>query len=96
MLKQITPALVLDKHMIPCRDENEKRLLYAYLSKKRELAEHLSQIIYVLYQILEGKGDDIGTASGCHAVVVVVDGDIADAHRRENLFQIVSGVDIVP
>ena len=44
----ITPALVLDKHMIPCRDENEKRLLYAYLSKKRELAEHLSQIIYVL------------------------------------------------
>ncbi|EOS81890.1 hypothetical protein C817_00284 [Dorea sp. 5-2] len=48
MLKQITPALVLDKHMIPCRDENEKRLLYAYLSKKRELAEHLSQIIYVL------------------------------------------------
>ena len=44
----ITPALVLDKHMIPCRDGNEKRLLYAYLSKKRELAEHLSQIIYVL------------------------------------------------
>lgn len=53
MLKQITPALVLDKHMIPCRDENEKRLLYAYLSKKRELAEHLSQIIYVLEQIFE-------------------------------------------
>lgn len=53
MLKQITPALVLDKHMIPCRDENEKRLLYAYLSKKRELAEHLSQIIYVLEQITE-------------------------------------------
>lgn len=47
----ITPALVLDKHMIPCRDENEKRLLYAYLSKKRELAEHLSQIIYVLKQV---------------------------------------------
>ncbi len=51
MLKQITPALVLDKHMIPCRDENEKRLLYAYLSKKRELAEHLSQIIYVLHNV---------------------------------------------
>ena len=34
----------------------------------------------VIYQVLEGKGDDIGAASGRHAVVVVVDGDIADAH----------------
>ena len=50
----------------------------------------------VIYQVLEGKGDDIGTASGRHAVVVVIDGDIADAHRRENLLQVVPGVDIVP
>ena len=62
------------------------RLLDAYLSKKSEITKLPSRITHVLYQILEGKGDDIGTASGCHAVVVVVDGDIADAHRRENLF----------
>ena len=50
----------------------------------------------VIYQVFERKGDDIGTASGRHAVVVVVDGDIADAHRREYLLQVVPGVDIVP
>lgn len=66
MLKQITPALVLDKHMIPCRDENEKRLLYAYLSKKRELAEHLSQIIYVLENAAEC--DKVIIFSRIHAV----------------------------
>lgn len=55
----ITPALVLDKHMIPCRDENEKRLLYAYLSKKRELAEHLSQIIYVLHHVCYRNDDAV-------------------------------------
>ena len=50
----------------------------------------------VIYQVLEGEGDDIGAATGRHAVVVVVDGDIADAHRREYLLQVVPGVDIVP
>ena len=50
----------------------------------------------VVHQHLERQGDGVGTRSGGHAVVVVVDGNIADAHRGENLFQIVPGVDIVP
>lgn len=65
----ITPALVLDKHMIPCRDENEKRLLYAYLSKKRELAEHLSQIIYVLDYVTERKEIIIKSRTCVNALV---------------------------
>ena len=70
MLKNtINPALVLDKHMIPCRDENEKRLLYAYLSKKRELAEHLSQVIYVLKKIFYRKHHVINRFFTVHMVI---------------------------
>ena len=65
----ITPALVLDKHMIPCRDENEKRLLYAYLSKKRELAEHLSQIIYVLDDVAERCNIHLSVVYGVHTII---------------------------
>ncbi len=74
----ITPALVLDKHMIPCRDENEKRLLYAYLSKKRELAEHLSQIIYVLHDIQ--KRDEFT------AGVVGTVNTVGDSNKTDTLF----------
>lgn len=91
MLKQITPALVLDKHMIPCRDENEKRLLYAYLSKKRELAEHLSQIIYVLKQVLE-RSHLIVPRSGVNPIA---DCDIAYLLAREIYFGIISRLQVV-
>ena len=49
----------------------------------------------VVYQIAEGQCDVVRAASGRHTVIVVVDGDIPDAHGREDLFQIVSGIDIV-
>ncbi len=88
----ITPALVLDKHMIPCRDENEKRLLYAYLSKKRELAEHLSQIIYVLDDVLEW-GDVVVLP---YRVNAVMDCDVPYALAWEIKLRVLPCEDVVP
>ena len=88
----ITPALVLDKHMIPYRDENEKRLLYAYLSKKRELAEHLSQIIYVLDDVLEWS--DVVVLP--YRVNAVMDCDISYALARKIKFCVLPCEDVVP
>ena len=78
--------------MIPCRDEIEKRLLDVYLSKKRELAEHLSQIIYVLQDIFEGRNVVVVP----HGVDTVIHGDIAHAVPWEEVLDKLPGLQVVP
>ena len=82
---------MLDKHMIPCRDEIETRLIDVYLSKKRKLAEHLSQIIYVLKQVLERSHLIIPH----RGVNPVADCDIAYLLAREIYLGIISRLQVV-
>ena len=78
--------------MIPCRDEIEKRLIDVYLSKKRELAEHLSQIIYVLHNVQ--KWGKIGILL-IFTVNSVVHRDKADTLLRKENFRIKAHSQIV-
>lgn len=69
--------------------------LRLFTSRFVRIFTEMSRQLYVVHQVLEGQRDGIRCAPRSHAVIAVIDGDVPDAQRREDLLQIVPGINVI-